>query len=443
MVDLSVLTEEAMVLSHDPVRKSRGSTSPEEPFSFFTGVDAATVELVCQHLREEVLPAGHIVFEDNAPGDHLYIVKSGRLKISRTLDNGQEHVLAQLEPGEMFGEMALLEDKPRSARVTTCTPSRLLAMSRQTFDTLIERHPTVIVYLLKIISARLRTRNHEQEELLEERRCLVEELAAKNAELEQALVELQAAMATVKEHERVKRDLEIARLIQRQMLPAVFPQLPALQMHASMVPSHWVGGDFYDAVCLDSQRVALLLGDVSGKGIPAAMQMARLMGEFRACVSHRADPGGVLQLLNELLCARNVEWTSFVTVQYLLLDLAERRVQFICAGHPPVFLCHTDGQVERLGSVVNYPLGIDPTFAYHHEECMLTPGDRLLLYSDGAYELQDASGEMLGLPRLETLFATAPGHPEATIHTLQDALMAFHQADSLHDDTTFVCVRVG
>jgi serine phosphatase RsbU (regulator of sigma subunit) len=438
-----VCTEEDHVVSHDPMRESWGPTSPEEHWSFFTGVDAATVDLVCQHLSEEALPAGHVVFDDNAPGDHLYIVKSGSLKISKLLDNGQEHVLAELGPGEMFGEMALLEDKPRSARVTTCTPTRLLAMSRQTFDTLIERHPTVIVYLLKLISARLRARNHQQERLLEERQRLVEALATKNGALEQALAELRAALATVQEHERVKRDLEIARLIQYQMLPSTFPQLPALQMHASMVPSRWVGGDFYDAVCLDRQRVGLLLGDVSGKGIPAAMHMARLMGEFRACVSHRTDPEGVLQLLNELLCARNVEWTSFVTVQYVLLDLEEQRIQFICAGHPPVFLCHPDGQVERLGSVSNFPLGIDPTFVYHHEEHALLPGDRLLLYSDGAYELQDANGEMLGLSRLETLFAAAPVSPEATIRTLQKALTAFHQADSLHDDTTFVCVRVG
>lgn len=422
-------------MSNDPVRLSRPPEDDEGHLSFFTGLDAATVELVCQHLSEEVFPAGYVVFEDNASGDHLYIIKSGRLRITKTLDNGQEHILAELGPGEMFGEMALLEDKPRSARVSTCTHARVLAMSRQTFDSLIERHPTVIVHLLKMISARLRKRNHEQEALLEE-------LAAKNIALERALTKLKAAMETVKEHERVKRDLEIARLIQRQMLPSVFPQLPGLHFHATMVPSQWVGGDFYDVVCLGMQRVGLLLGDVSGKGIPAAMQMARLMGEFRACISHRADPEGVLQLLNELLCVRNVEWTSFVTVQYLVLDMVERRLQFICAGHPPIFLCHADGQVERLGSVSNFPLGIDVTFAYRHEEHALAPGDRLLLYSDGAYELKDATGEMFGLPRLETLFAETPSHPEATIRTIRETLTAFNHAVSLHDDTTLVCARV-
>jgi len=430
------------VVSDDLLHVSQVSARPETHLSFFTGVEAATVELVCQHLHEEVLPAGHIVFEDNAPGDHLYIIKSGQLKISKMLENGQEHVLGEMGAGEMFGEMALLEDKPRSARVTTCTPTHLLAMSRQSFDTLIELHPTVIVYLLKMISARLRERNHQQERLLEERQCLVDELAAKNAALEHALAELRAAMETVQEHERMTRDLEIARLIQRQMLPSVFPNSSDLQIHASMVPSHWVGGDLYDAVCLDRDRVCLMLGDVSGKGIPAAMQMARLIGEFRACISHRADPEGVLQVLNELLCLRNVEWTSFVTVQYLVLNLTTRHVQFICAGHPPVLLCHADGQIEHLGSISNYPLGIDPTFVYRHEERFLAPGDRLLFYSDGAYELQDANGEMFGLPRLETLFAMAPPYPEATIDTLREALTAFSTDSHLHDDTTFVCARL-
>ncbi len=429
-------------MSHDPVSLPHAAGERAGQLSFFAGLDAAAIELLSRYLSEEELPAGHVVFEDNAPGEHLYFVKSGRLQVSKTLANGQEVVLGEMGPGEMFGEMALLEEKPRSARVSTCTPASLLAMSRQAFDILIEHHPTVSVQLLKIISARLRQSNTQQEILLGEKQTLVEELAAKNAALERALVELQAAMETVAEHERIKRDLEIARQIQQQMLPSVFPQSPGIQLHATMVPSRWVGGDFYDAVCLDTGRIGILLGDVSGKGVPAAMQMARLMGEFRACITHRSDAAGVLQFLNELLCARNVERISFVTVQYLVLDVAERHMQFACAGHPPIFLCHDDGQVEQLGLVSNLPLGIDATFTYRHEERSLAPGDRLLCYSDGAYELQNADGEMLGLSRLVTLFAEAPPHPEATILSLQGTLTAFHSAQSHADDTTFICARL-
>jgi sigma-B regulation protein RsbU (phosphoserine phosphatase) len=423
-------------------RPSHITHDPDLWLPVFMGLDQAAIALVREHLQEVYLPAGRVVIEDNAPGDTLYIVTSGRVQVSKLLANGQENVFAEMGPGEFFGEMALLEEKPRSARVSTLTATRLLAMSRRTFNTLIEQHPVVATNFLKVISARLRQRTQMLEDLLREKQGLVEELAAKNTALERALQELQAAMATVAEHERVKRDLEIAHQIQQQMLPITFPETPGLQLHAMTVPSRWVGGDFYDAVTLGPQRLGLLLGDVAGKGIPAAMQMARLIGEFRACVSHRADPEGVMQVLNGLLCQRNVHWTSFVTAQYLVLDLAQHSMQFICAGHPPILLCSAQRRLERLGVVSNIPLGIDPDFVYLQETQSVSPGDRLLLYSDGAYELHNAQGEMFGLSRLVDLFAAAPPQPEATIGALQAALTAFSGEGNPHDDTTLLSARI-
>lgn len=409
---------------------------------FFDGLDSATAALVMAHLPAEVWPAGRVIFEDNAPGETLYIVASGLVQVSKTLENGQIHVLGEMGAGEFFGEMALLEDKPRSARVTTLTMTHLLAVSRSTFNTLMEQYPIVAINILRQVSARLRARNIEQERLLRDKQGLVEELATKNLALQRALQELQAAMATVAEHERVQRDLEIAHQIQRQMLPAEFPQEPGLCVHATTVPSMGVGGDFYDAVRLDAQRIGLLLGDVSGKGIPAAMQMARLMGEFRACVSHRSNPAGVMQVLNSLVCQRNTTLSSFVTVQYIELDVVERFMRFICAGHPPILLRHTDGQIERLGTIPNIPLGIEETFVYNQEERQLVPGDMLLLYSDGAYELRDRQDSQFGLPRLMELFATVPTHPKAAICAIQTALEAFGDEHGPHDDTTLLCLQL-
>ena len=243
------------------------------------------------------------------------------------------------------------------------------------------------------------------------------------------------------EHERVKRDLEIARQIQRQMLPTVFPQVPGLELYATTVPSRGSGG-FLRRRKRWTADAWLVAGDVSGKGIPAAMQMARLMGEFRASVSHRADPEGVMQVLNELLCQRNVQWTSFVTIQYLVLDMARQHIRFICAGHPPIILCHADGRLEHLGVLSNVPLGIDAMFAYRQEAHQLFPGDRLLLYSDGAHELRDTHGGMLGLSRLADIFAAAPPQPELAIRTIQETLDA-QDTRSPHDDTTFLCARIG
>jgi sigma-B regulation protein RsbU (phosphoserine phosphatase) len=412
--------------------------------ALFVELDPTTATRVAEHLVEETWPAGHVVFEDNAPGDTLYLVTSGRVQVSKLLENGCEHVLIEMGPGEFFGEMALLEDKPRSAQVATVTAVTLLAMSRETFNTLIERYPAVAVNFLREISARLRLRNQIQEGLLGEKQALVEELATKNSALERALTELRGALETVAEHERVTRDLDIARQIQRQMLPTTFPQSPALALHATTTPSRWVGGDFYDAVQIAPQQVSLLLGDVSGKGIPAALQMARLMGEFRACVSHEANPEWVMRVLNGLLCQRNTTMGSFVTMQYLVLDLAQYRMRFICAGHPPILLRHADGQLETLGAVHNIPLGIEETFVYRQEEYGLAPGDTLLLYSDGAYELRNMAGELWGLPRLSACFAAIAASPVGVIQALQAALQAFGgvQHEQPHDDTTLLCAQM-
>jgi serine phosphatase RsbU (regulator of sigma subunit) len=408
----------------------------------FAGLDRATIALMVASFTEEVWPAGHIVIEEHTPGDTLYIIIDGQVQISRTFQNGERRVIREMASGEFFGEMALLEDKPRSARVSTVTATTLLAVTRQRFNTLIEQHPAVAINFLKAISAQLRQQYQEQAVLVEEKQTLVEALAAKNAALEQALAKLQAALVTVAEHERVKRDLEIAREIQRQMLPATFPQAPGLCLHATTVPATWVGGDFYDAIRLEADRVGLLLGDVSGKGIPAALQMARLMGEFRACVSHCADPQSVMQVLNGLLCQRNLRFGSFVTVQYVVLDMRRRHMQFICAGHPPILLCHADRQIEHLGAAPNLPLGVEETFAYQQEERQLMAGDTLLLYSDGTYERRDSQGAQLGLRSLERLFAAAPSYPEAVIQAIQTALDTFSNAGGAGDDTTLLCAQV-
>jgi serine phosphatase RsbU (regulator of sigma subunit) len=421
---------------------SETSPSVLVPSPLFADLDGRTIALIVAQLTEEVWPAGHILFEEYALGDTLYIIVDGQVQISRTLQNGERRVIREMGPGEFFGEMALLEDKPRSARVSTVTPATFLAVTRQRFNTLIEQHPAVAINFLKAISAQLRQQYQEQAVLLEEKQTLVEALAAKNAALEQALAELRAALLTVAEHERVKRDLEIAREIQRQMLPATFPQAPGLRLHATTVPATWVGGDFYDAICLEADRVGLLLGDVSGKGIPAAMQMARLMGEFRVCVSHCANPQSVMQVLNGLLCQRNLRFGSFVTVQYVVLNVRQRHMQFICAGHPPILLRHADGQIEHLGAAPNIPLGVEETFIYRQEERQLMAGDTLLLYSDGTYERQDIQGVQLGLPYLARLFAAAPSYPEAVVHAIQASLDTFSDEGGAQDDTTLLCAQV-
>jgi phosphoserine phosphatase RsbU/P len=149
-----------------------------------------------------------------------------------------------------------------------------------------------------------------------------------------------------------------------------------------------------------------------------------------------------MQTLNGWWCQRHSRVSSFVTVQYLVLDLSAQCMHFICAGHPPILLRHAGGHVEPLGSAPNIPLGIEDSFQYHQEHCAFSPGDTLLLYSDGVYDRQNRQGERLGLPRLQELFTAAPTHPEAIITTIHTALATFGDASMLHDDTTLLCANL-
>ena len=150
-------------------RLAKSSPYIVAPSALFAGLDNATVALIMAHLIEEVLPADSVVFEENAPGDTLYLIQSGLVQVSRTFDGGQELVVRTMGPGEFFGEMALLEDKPRSARVSTVIETTLLAVTRQCFNALIEQHPAVGINFLKAISAQLRRQYQEQAVLLQEK----------------------------------------------------------------------------------------------------------------------------------------------------------------------------------------------------------------------------------------------------------------------------------
>jgi serine phosphatase RsbU (regulator of sigma subunit) len=178
---------------------------------------------------------------------------------------------------------------------------------------------------------------------MHDKQALVAALAAHLAHLERMRAELQAARGIITVHQRVQGDLAMAHQIQRQMLPDVFPDISGLPQAATTLPARGSGGDFYEVVQLERHRVALLLGDVAGKGIQAALEMARLMGDFHACVRACAAPQDVIQTLNRWWCQRHTRVSTFVTVQYAVLDLAAHRLQFICAGHELSYLATPSG----------------------------------------------------------------------------------------------------
>jgi predicted ester cyclase len=206
------------------------------------------------------------------------------------------------------------------------------------------------------------------------------------------------------ERERIEQELRVARSIQQASLPEEVPTLEGWQISPLYQPAREVGGDFYDFHFLSEGRLGLVVGDATGKGVPAALVMSTTCGMLQA-VSEALDsisPGEVLSRVNETLLAR-IPSNMFVTCFYGVLDPESAIFTYANAGHDLPYLWH-GGAAEELRAR-GMPLGLMPSMSYEEKEMMLEPTDTALLYSDGLVEAHDPKGEMFGFPRLRALVA--------------------------------------
>ena len=250
------------------------------------------------------------------------------------------------------------------------------------------------------------------------------------------LVREQAAEAA--ERERYAQELKVAQLIQQQFLPRQLPNLPEWQVAAYYGPARVVGGDFYDFIDLDEGRIGLVVGDVTDKGVPAALVMARTHSILRAEAPRLVAPGAVLARANDLLSAEMPE-KMFVTCLYMVLEPATGRVVYANAGHNLPYVRTADGVVEFRAT--GLPLGLMPGMVYEERTSQIGRGDSVLLYSDGIVEAHDVDGEMYGFPRLKADMATELAGTEL-LDELLERLHAFTgRGWEQEDDITMVALR--
>jgi len=200
--------------------------------------------------------------------------------------------------------------------------------------------------------------------------------------------------------ERIEQQLNVARLVQRQFLPKSLPELPGWQMAAFYRPALVVGGDFYDFIPLPGGRVMVVIGDVTDKGVPAALVMASTHALLRAAAPRLVNPGAVLKKVNELLC-QHTPAQMFVTCFALVIDGASGRVTFANAGHDVPYVRTAGGVVELRAR--GMPLGLMPSMTYEEKTFVFQAGDRALLHSDGLSEAHGTGREMFGFPRVAAL----------------------------------------
>lgn len=239
------------------------------------------------------------------------------------------------------------------------------------------------------------------------------------------------------------RELEIASSIQTSLLPAVIPQQPGLAVAASMTTASEMGGDFYDVIEIPGTGPLLVIADVMGKGMSAALFAAIFRSHLRSRLDLADQPERLLSWLNRTLFADLDRVDMFITAQLALVDLPGALVRIASAGHCPLLLAGSAGQVREFSSD-GPPLGIESDTSYVGSTLPLRPGDTGILFTDGVPEMSDADGQFYGMPRFQSWWgrrAAGPGTPEGIGRELMSELDAFRGLQPARDDVAFVIFR--
>jgi serine phosphatase RsbU (regulator of sigma subunit) len=241
-----------------------------------------------------------------------------------------------------------------------------------------------------------------------------------------------------RQRERIEQELKVAQLIQQQFLPKSVPDLPTWHLAAFYRPARTVGGDFYDFLELPNGRVLVVVGDVTDKGVPAALVMASTHALLRSKAPSLLSPGAILAEVNDLLC-EDIPAHMFVTCLVMVLEPATGKVEFANAGHNLPYLRGADGVRELRAT--GMPLGLMPGMSYEESTARMHPGDCLLLHSDGLAEAHDAKREMFGFPRLAEI-VSRPVSGEQLIDLCMSELESFTgQGVDQEDDITLVTLE--
>ncbi len=245
------------------------------------------------------------------------------------------------------------------------------------------------------------------------------------------------------EKNRLQSELAVANVIQHSLLPAISEEYPGrseLDVSASMEAAKEVGGDFYDVFYVDKDRIAFVIGDVSGKGVPAALFMANAKITLQNCIRDIPKLSSAVAAANNALCARN-EAEMFVTLWVGVLDILSGEITYVNAGHnPPITV--TDGKAAYLKSKGGFVLAGMEDIPYREHTLTLNKGDMVYLYTDGVTEAENAKQELFGDDRLLACFESTDGISAQQMNeTVKQAMEAFVDGHSQFDDITMLCCK--
>ncbi len=257
-------------------------------------------------------------------------------------------------------------------------------------------------------------------------------ISIQNAQMHESLLE----------RERINRDLKLAEQVQKRFLPQSTPQLPGFEFFAHYDPAYEVGGDYYDFVPLPSGKLAIAVGDVSGKGVSAALMMAKFSGDTRFRILTEPSPAQAANALNDVLFSAGIE-ERFITMSLGVLDVQARTFTFASAGHLPILVRRANGTVEEIGEeIAGFPLGIVAGSDYQQTTVKLEPGDVVAVFSDGITDSRNLREELYDSRdkrRLPRKLAETPGGAEIVGRAILQDLREYSSGHIQVDDITLIC----
>jgi len=241
--------------------------------------------------------------------------------------------------------------------------------------------------------------------------------------------------------ERLRRELELSRLIQTEMLPRTSLRSGPAEIAGVSIPAREVGGDFFNYFVLPDGRLALLIGDVSGKGVSAALLMANIQATLRARLPHETDLAGLADKLDREL-GQNTPGGVYLTLFLGILDMDGRVLRYVNAGHNPQFVIRAHDGIEPLSST-GMPIALYAGHGYSEARVELATGDLLFFYTDGLVETMNGAGDMFDVERLQTLLAAAQTHEvDAVLARIEEEVAAFRGETEPFDDATMMAMRI-
>ncbi len=408
----------------------------------FSQLPATALESLADSIGRRQLGSGEILFHQGEPGLECFVILEGQLEVI-TFVHGDELRLDVYRPGQIIGEMALLDRSPRSATVRALEAADLVVLGEEAFKTLLSSNPELAMSLLRSGTTRMRNTNQR----------MIADLERKNAELLAAYEQLKAAQSELIRLNRLEEELAVARRIQQSFLPRTLPALPGWQLAAYSRGAQAVGGDFYDCIELADGHLGLVVADVCGKGVTAALFVALTRSLLRAAsqapwifqgrmvLDAESVLTGALWLVNDYICREHADSNMFITLFYAVLNPASGSLSYVNAGHNPPLLVTDGGASIHETDAGALPVGIMPSQSYEVLRTSIGPGERLVAFSDGITEAMDVAGEPYNDERLHAaLRANAALETPALVATIIAEVDAYAAGAPQADDITLLIV---